>query len=191
MNFTIASPVFLPCTSFSKPIPLLGDLFIELPCHFPTRVTFVEFGVAAPKFNIFEYRRKRVVVPNCDWIKFVVVAACTPDCYTKRRGTNSLKDLVQTICSCLSASRRFLPNSCDRNMRSRNQVASGISVPNHITSDLLSEEFVVGFVFVKCSDDVITIDPGIFSIHVTFGAICFSPADHVEPVLCPSFTKVG
>ena len=120
----------------------------------------------------------------------MIVTAGAANRHTERGSTNSLKNFIHSIRSCLSASGWFLSDGCNRNMRTRNEISGSVALTDDVPCDLLRQKIVIRRVFVEGSDDVITVYPSVLAIHVAFRTVGFSPADHVKPVLCPAFTKV-
>ena len=55
---------------------------------------------------------------------------------------------------------------------------------------MLGDELIVRGVVVKGTNHVVAVKPGIFAVEVGFGAVCFGPADDVEPMLRPAFSEV-
>ena len=79
MPLPVGSPVFFPPASLPEEFPSLRDLGPNLLSPLPARVLRIKFRKAAPKFDILEYRRHRVVVRNRDGIELMVMTTGAPD----------------------------------------------------------------------------------------------------------------
>ena len=120
----------------------------------------------------------------------MVVTASTTNGDAHDRRTDGLYNFIHTICSGLPNCFGFTPYSRCGNMWSGNEKSCGFSRPQRIASDLFTDKLIVRFVIVKGADDVVPVNPRIFTIQICLRTVGFCPTDDVQPVLSPTFTKV-
>lgn len=186
-----AAPVFGPGKSrFAEGAAFFEELGVEFFGSFFSWVGVGEFGNAATEFDVLENGGEGVVVLDGDGVELVVVAAGARDSHADHGGPDSLHDLVHAVGAGLPDGGGFGSDGGGGDMGTGDEEAGGIARTHGVTGELLMDELVVGKVVVEGVDDVVPVDPGVFAVEVGFGAIGFSPADDIKPVLGPAFAEV-
>ncbi len=154
-------------------------------------MTFTVLRKAASELNVAKRGGHRVIVANRNRIKLMVVAASTSDRHPHHRSADRLHDFIHAISTSLSFGGLFATNGCRGNMRTGDKKSRRLTHSHRIASDLLFDEQIVRLVIVEGLRHVVSIKPSILTVHIAFRAVRFGPANHIQPVLRPAFTKVG
>ena len=76
-------------------------------------------------------------------------------------------------------------------MRTSDKKTQGFACAKTITGQLLAHKSIVGKILIKGSNYVIPIDPGKFPVKIGFRTVRLRPSNHIQPMLCPPFAKMG
>ena len=119
----------------------------------------------------------------------MVVAAGTANRQPDKSTGGGANHVVQFIGSLLGRQSRI--RAFHAIHRPGHQKTRGIVSAHAITRQLLEQKLFEWFIFVERANDIIPIRPGIRAWLVCFKPITLGKLDHIQPVSCPTFTKVG
>ena len=130
------------------------------------------------RLDVSKERDQAVVIFLGNRVKLVLMTACAADGQAEKRFPGSAQDVVKFIPDGQCFVVRFIIPDTDP-VESRGDDRVERHVRQFITSQLLEDETVVRFVLVECSNDVVTVPPGIRFPIVTFVAVGFCVANQV------------
>ena len=188
----MSPPIFFPeSDALAKGFSFSIELWVNFGGPFFSRVVFLEFGDATTKFHTLEDRGERIVILDRDGIELVVMAAGAAHGDAHHGGANCLHDFIDPVSARLPNGGWFTSDGGGWDVWASNQKPGSFADSELISGELLGDELIVRGVFVEGADKVVAVKPGVFSVEVRFGAVCFGPADDVEPMLCPPFSEVS
>ena len=119
----------------------------------------------------------------------MIVASCTFDGKTKKRGRRRVNEVFQTLVLVIGIVVGFVvPGSEHQEPGSGNTLH--VSIGNLVASQLLNHKLIVGHVGVQRVDDPVAILPGEGFVLITFVPAGFRVTNQVQPVPPPSFSVV-
>ena len=191
-HVTVSPPIFFPeSDALAKGFSFSIELWVNFGGPFFSRVVFLEFGDATTKFYTLEDRGERIVILDRDGIELVVMAAGAAHGDAHHGGSNCLHDFINPVSARLPDGGWFASDGGGWDVRASNQKPGSFADAELISGELFGDELIVRGVVVKGANHVVAVKPGIFPVEVGFGAVCFGPADDVEPMLCPPFSEVS
>ena len=188
----MSPPIFFPeSDALAKGFSFSIELWVNFGGPFFSRVVFLEFGDATTKFHTLEDRGERIVILDRDGIELVVMAAGAAHGDAHHGGANCLHDFIDPVSARLPNGGWFTSDGGGWDVWASNQKPGRFADAELISGELLGDELIVRGVVVEGANHVVAVKPGIFPVEVGFGAVCFGPADDVEPMLCPPFSEVS